>query len=209
MKLSRLLPLLLVVCLAFGSARAAETYQVLGQLAPSVSAGSITCTSATPMVCTLSGHNSAAGDQFMFTGGTAPTGTSLNTSYFIIAGGLTANNFELATTRGGSAIASSSTGSALTGDFYHVLYTPSGSNAAVLSSMHVCNRSSTVADTVRIAIIPAGAAIANKNFISYGTSVPFGDCIYPPAATMANTDYVYVYSLFGTSSFSAFGAEEN
>ncbi len=203
------LRLWLAVLIGAAPALAAESYAVLGQLAPAASTGSVTCTNASPMVCTLNGHGSAADDQFQFTVGTAPTGTSLGTSYFIISAGLTANNFELSTTRGGTAINSSSTGSGLTGVFYHQLYTPSGSNSAVLSSMHVCNWSASVNDSVRIAVSPGRAALAAKNFVSFGTAVPFGDCIYPPAMTMANTDGLYVYSANGTTSFSVFGAEEN
>lgn len=188
---------------------AGETYQVLGQLAPPASTGSVTCTNASPMVCTMTGHGAVLDDQFQFVAGTQPTGTSLNTSYFVISAGLTSNNFELSTTRGGSAINSSSTGSGITGNFYHQVYTPSGSNAAVVSGLHVCNQSGSTNDAVRIVVSPGRAAIAAKNFIAYGASVPYGDCIYPPAVTLANTDAIYLFSTNGTTSISVFGAEEN
>src|SRR6266576_2509617 len=54
---------------------------------------SITCTSATPAVITWTTHGLAVGQSFMLIGGTAPTGTTLYTPYFIIAAGFGASAF--------------------------------------------------------------------------------------------------------------------
>jgi len=75
---------------------------------------SCTCTSASPGVFTISGgHNIVAGEQ-VFLGGTAvPTGFTAGTTYFAVAGGLTSTNFELSATAGGTAVNTSSTGTAV------------------------------------------------------------------------------------------------
>lgn len=199
-----------LVCLMPSSVPATETILVLGQQAPAAGVGvSATCTNASPAVCTVTGSNLAVNDQWVFTGGTQPTGFSLNTVYYVIAGGLTANNFELSATQGGSAINSSSTGSAIVGTFFKRLYTPSGSNAAVVSTIVVSNNSA-VADSFRIAVVPAAGAVAAKSYIAYGTPVPGNDSILVTLGiTLANTDQIFVTTTNGTSAFNAFGAETN
>lgn len=79
-----------------------------------VAAVSCTWTSATPGVGTISGgHNLIAGDQ-VFLGGTAvPTGFTAGTTYFVVAGGLTSTAFELSASAGGTAVNTSSTGTAV------------------------------------------------------------------------------------------------
>jgi microcystin-dependent protein len=65
----------------------------------------VTVTIASPAVFTLSGHGLIAGDTvYLETTGALPTGLSPDTPYYVIAAGLTANNFELSASRGGSAI---------------------------------------------------------------------------------------------------------
>lgn len=73
-----------------------------------------TITAASPAVATFIAHGLRAGDKFQFTTGTVPTGVSLDTDYYVISTGLTANDFEFALTPGGSAI--NGTGSAGSGD---------------------------------------------------------------------------------------------
>lgn len=61
-------------------------------------------------------HGFVAGDKVVFTGGTSvPCGLTLNSVYYVIAAGLTADEFQVSTTDGGSSIAVS--GEA-TGTFY-------------------------------------------------------------------------------------------
>jgi len=70
-------------------------------------------TAATPAVVTKTAHGLQAGDRIKFTAGTLPSGLSLNTYYWVISSGLTANDFELSLTKGGAAI--NTTGSDQTG----------------------------------------------------------------------------------------------
>ena len=65
----------------------------------------VTITLATPAVFTATSHGLVAGNEVAFTTtATLPTGVSSGTSYYVIVGGLTANDFEVATAAGGTAI---------------------------------------------------------------------------------------------------------
>lgn len=87
------------------------------------------------------------------------------------------------------------------------LYTASTSAGTVVSTINVSNTSGTN-DTIRIAIRPAGAALANQHYLVYGLTVPSnGVFTWTAGGTLANTDVITVYSTNGTSAFSAFGQE--
>ena len=87
------------------------------------------------------------------------------------------------------------------------LYT--ASNATIVSTLQVANTGG-AADTIRIAVRPAGATLANQHYIAYGVQVPSGSFLtLQGGLTLANTDVITVYSTTGTSSFSAFGLEGN
>ena len=65
----------------------------------------VTVTIATPGVFTLTSHGFVAGSKVIFsTTGALPTGIVAGTVYYVITAGLTANNFEVSATLGGSAI---------------------------------------------------------------------------------------------------------
>lgn len=82
-------------------------------------------------------------------------------------------------------------------------------SATIVSTINVANIGG-AADTIRIAIRPAGATLANEHYITYGVQVPPGSIFtYTAGVTLANTDVITVYSTTGTSSFSAFGSEGN
>ena len=67
--------------------------------------GACTMTIASPAVITSTAHGLIAGDTVQFTSsGALPTGLVSSTNYYVISAGLTANNFELATTFNGSPI---------------------------------------------------------------------------------------------------------
>lgn len=66
-------------------------------------------TNASPCVFTATGSNYTAGTQVIITGGSLPTGFTSGQAYFILAP--TANTFQLASSLGGTALASTSTGS--------------------------------------------------------------------------------------------------
>lgn len=72
--------------------------------------GNYTATNASPAVFTASNHNFAVDTAVQLTSG-APAGFSNNTTYYVVSAGLTTSQFELAATKGGTPINSSSTGS--------------------------------------------------------------------------------------------------
>ena len=87
------------------------------------------------------------------------------------------------------------------------LYT--ATNAVIVSSLNVANTVG-AADTIRIAVRPAGATLANEHYLVYAVQVPSGSIFtYTGGITLANTDVITIYSTTGTSSFSAFGSEAN
>ena len=87
------------------------------------------------------------------------------------------------------------------------LYT--ASNATIVSTLNASNIGGTQ-DTIRIAVRPAGATLANQHYIAYGVQVPSASFLpITVGITLANTDVITVYSTTGTTSFSAFGSEGN
>lgn len=75
-------------------------YQVAG-----TNLGACTITIASPGVVTKASHGLAAGDRVVFTtSGALPTGITAGTPYYVIATGLTANDFQFSATSGGAAI---------------------------------------------------------------------------------------------------------
>ena len=88
------------------------------------------------------------------------------------------------------------------------LYTVPGATQAVVSTINIVNTSTSTADTVRVAIRPAGAALDNKHYIVYNLSLsPTATFTYTSGATLATTDVITVYTTNGTCSFNAFGSE--
>jgi hypothetical protein len=87
------------------------------------------------------------------------------------------------------------------------LYTVPSATSAVVSSINVVNTNSST-DTIRIAIRPAGASLANQHYIVYGLSLTAGSTFtFTSGVTLATTDIITVYSTGGYSSFNAFGSE--
>lgn len=69
------------------------------------SVGTVTFTVASPTVATATTHGLVEGDTVYFTTtGTLPTGVSLDVPYYVIATGLTANDFQFSDSVGGTAI---------------------------------------------------------------------------------------------------------
>jgi hypothetical protein len=87
------------------------------------------------------------------------------------------------------------------------LYTVPASTSAIISTLVVCNTTEN-AEEVRIAVRPAGEAIADKHYIVHTVGVPaFANYTYTLGITLATTDVVSVYGLGGFASFSIFGTE--
>ena len=88
------------------------------------------------------------------------------------------------------------------------LYAVPSSTSAVVSTITVCNRS-TSARTYRIAIKPAtGTTLADEHYIAYDVAIAANDTTaLTLGVTLATTDVVTVYASSATMSFSAFGSE--
>jgi hypothetical protein len=87
------------------------------------------------------------------------------------------------------------------------VYTVGSGKSAVVSTITIANRDSS-AGSFRIAIRPAGAAIANQHYISYGTTCPANDTIsLTLGITLAATDVVTVYCSTANFSINVFGSE--
>lgn len=87
------------------------------------------------------------------------------------------------------------------------LYTVPAGTSAVVSTISVCNRGASQT-TFRIAVRPAGAAIANQHYIYYDAPAPENDTVMITVGlTLATTDVITVYAGNANCSFSAFGSE--
>lgn len=87
------------------------------------------------------------------------------------------------------------------------LYTVPSATSAVVSTINVCNRAGS-ADTFRIAVRPAGAALANQHYLAYDVAIPANDSLaLTIGVSLATTDVLEVYAGSANLSFTAFGAE--
>lgn len=87
------------------------------------------------------------------------------------------------------------------------LYTVPASKQTVISSLTVCNTASTSA-TYRIAVRPAGAALATVHYLAYDVTVGASDTTaLQLGITLATTDVVTVYASSSTLVFHAYGDE--
>lgn len=88
------------------------------------------------------------------------------------------------------------------------VYTVPASTSAIVSTITIANRSATPT-SFRIAIRPAGAAIANQHYISYDVPIGANEAIgLTIGVTLATTDVVSVYATLATLSFNVFGVEK-
>lgn len=86
------------------------------------------------------------------------------------------------------------------------LYTVPSVTSTVCSTLAVANLG--VSTSFRIAIRPAGAALANQHYIAYDTPINQYDSVFLTLGiSLATTDVVSVYAGTATVSFSLFGAE--
>jgi hypothetical protein len=88
------------------------------------------------------------------------------------------------------------------------LYTVPESNAAVVSSITVCNQAATTGK-FRIGVRPGGIGISSNSYISYDTSIPANDTIILTLGmTLEANTVVTVYSFATASlSYNLFGSE--
>jgi len=87
------------------------------------------------------------------------------------------------------------------------LYTVPAATSAVISTITVANLAATSV-TFRIAIRPAGAALANQHYVAYDCSVGANDTTaLTLGLTLATTDVVTVYASTANLTFNAYGSE--
>lgn len=87
------------------------------------------------------------------------------------------------------------------------LYTVPAGTSTVVSTINVCNRSSS-SDTFRIAVRPAGASLATLHYLAFDASLAANDSISVTiGVSLATTDVITVYAATANLSFAAFGAE--
>ena len=88
------------------------------------------------------------------------------------------------------------------------LYTVPALTDSIVSTINAVNTHASTTDVIRIAVRPAGAALATQHYIVYGLSLAAGaTCTYTGGITVDTTDVITVYSTNCTTSFSAFGSE--
>ena len=77
-----------------------------------------------------------------------------------------------------------------------------------VSSLVICNRDGTTADTFRVRIKVKNASDDNKQFIYYNKSVNAKDTLDAVIGiTLSESDVIEVYATNGTLSFNLFGVE--
>ena len=87
------------------------------------------------------------------------------------------------------------------------LYTVPSATDAVISTVTVCNQAST-AGTFRLAVRPAGAALAASHYVAYDTPIAANDTIaLTLGITVDATDVITAYASSANMSFLAFGSE--
>lgn len=86
------------------------------------------------------------------------------------------------------------------------LYTVPSATSTVCSTLTIANLG--VVTTVRVAIRPAGASIANQHYVVYNTTIDPNSTIFLTiGATLATTDVVSVYAGTANVAFNLFGSE--
>jgi hypothetical protein len=87
------------------------------------------------------------------------------------------------------------------------LYTVPSATSAVISTITVCNRGTSAA-SYRIAVRPAGATLANEDYLAYDVAIAANDTTaLTLGITLATTDVITVYASSANFSFNVFGSE--
>lgn len=86
------------------------------------------------------------------------------------------------------------------------LYTVPASTSTVVSTISVANLGTS--GTFRVSVAPAGAAVANSQYIAYDVGLNANDAItFTLGITLAATDKIRVFASNASFAFSAFGSE--
>lgn len=88
------------------------------------------------------------------------------------------------------------------------LYTVPSATSSVVSTLTICNQSTTADATYRVAIRPAGATLAASHYVVFDATVFAADTvILTIGMTLAATDVVTIRASTANVSFSLFGSE--
>ena len=88
------------------------------------------------------------------------------------------------------------------------LYTVPAATSAVASTLTVCNLGAST--TFRVAVRPAGAALADQHYLVYDAALNANDSVMLTLGlTLAATDVVSVYAGTADVAFGLFGAEKS
>lgn len=86
------------------------------------------------------------------------------------------------------------------------LYTCPASTQTVISSITICNQSTS--STYRIAVRPNGATLALEHYVVYDATIAANSTVaYTLGITIDASDVVTVYASSASMSFNAFGSE--
>lgn len=86
------------------------------------------------------------------------------------------------------------------------LYTVPIGSSSILSTVTICN-TSTTASAYRLAAIPSGSTLANKHYIAYETNIGSNDTTaLTLGITLGSEDKLNIYGS-GSLSFSVFGSQ--
>lgn len=90
----------------------------------------------------------------------------------------------------------------------NTVYTVPASTSTVVSTIMVCNPDANVR-SFRIAVVPSGQSLTQKNYIAYETAIPATDSIaLTMGVTMGANDSISVYANnTANMSFCVFGSE--
>jgi len=87
------------------------------------------------------------------------------------------------------------------------LYTVPAATQTVVSSITVCNRTSS-ASSFRIAVRPEGTSVADQHYLAYDAPIAAVDTIILTLGiTLGATDVISVYSANADTAFHAYGSE--
>jgi len=87
------------------------------------------------------------------------------------------------------------------------LYTAPLATQAVVSTMTVCNRTTSQA-TFRIAVRPNGTAIANQHYVAFDSIILPNDTVaLTLGLTLGDQDVITVYASSASLTFNAYGTE--
>jgi hypothetical protein len=88
------------------------------------------------------------------------------------------------------------------------LYTVGAGKTAVISTITVCNQSSSATATFRISVAVAGAADATSQYVAYDAFLDYNETkAYTLGITLGSTDVIRVYGSTSNLSFHAYGSE--